>query len=104
VAALSAHESGQALVLVLGMVAVLVIGSLVLAAFGQALGGKSRQKRGADLAAMSAATSMRDDFPWLFEAPILASGLPNPRHLSTACYLARARRVGVRIAHLTASR
>ncbi|MEJ7749919.1 MAG: transglycosylase SLT domain-containing protein [Thermoleophilaceae bacterium] len=90
-------ESGQALVLVLGVVAALITGSLVLAAFGQALGGKSRAQRGADLAAMSAATSMRDDYPRLFEAVVLPNGLPNPRHLSTARYLARARRAAVRI-------
>jgi len=90
-------ESGQTLVLMLGMIAALVVGSLVLAAFGQALGGKSRHQRGADLASVSAATSMRDDYPRLFEADTLPNGLPNPRHLSTAQYLARARRVAVRI-------
>ena len=90
-------EAGQALVLMLGMIAALLVGSLVLAGFGQALGGKSRHQRGADLAAVSAATSMRDDYPRLFEAPVLPNGLPNPRHLSTARYLARARRAAVRI-------
>ena len=34
---------------------------------------------------------MRDDYPRLFEAAVLENGLPNPRHLSTAAYLARAR-------------
>ncbi len=90
-------ESGQALVLMLGLAAVLVVGSLILAAFGQALGGKSRHQRGADLSAMSAATSMRDDYPRLFEPPVLAGGLPNPRHLSTGEYLSRARRAAVGI-------
>lgn len=92
-----AAESGQALVLMLGLVAALITGGLVLAGFGQALGGKGRHQRGADLAAMSAATSMRDDYPRLFEAVMLPNGLPNPRHLSTARYLARARRAAVRI-------
>ena len=89
-------DSGQALVLVLGLVAVVALGSLVLAAFGQALGGKGRHQRGADLAAMSAAVSMRDDYPRLFEAARLENGLPNPRHLSNAAYLSRARAAAVR--------
>jgi hypothetical protein len=84
-------ESGQALVLTLGVVAALLVGSMVLTAFGQALGGKGRHQRAADLAAMSAASSMRDDYPRLFEPPVLANGVPNPRHMSTPVYLARAR-------------
>jgi len=80
----------------IGLIAALLVGFLVLAGFGQALGGESRQQRGADLAAVSAATSMRDDYPRLFEAPVLPNGLPNPRHLSTGRYLARARGAAVR--------
>jgi hypothetical protein len=90
------NESGQALVLLLGVAAALLVGSLFLVGFGQALGGKSAHQRGADLAAMSAALSMRDDYPRLFEPPVLPSGLPNPRHLSTAAYLVRARQAAVR--------
>ena len=89
-------ESGQAVVLVLGLAAALLLGALVLTAFGQALGGKSAHQRAADLASMSAALSMRDDYPRLFEPPLLPNGLPNPRHLSTAAYLARARSAAVR--------
>ncbi|CAN5506294.1 hypothetical protein BH20ACT18_BH20ACT18_07610 [soil metagenome] len=89
-------ESGQALVLLLGIAAVLLVGSLFLVGFGQALGGRSAHQRGADLAAMSAALSMRDDYPRLFESPVLPTGLPNPRHLSTAAYLALARQAAVR--------
>jgi hypothetical protein len=83
-------------VLLLGVAAALLAGTLFLVGFGQALGGKSAHQRGADLAAMSAALSMRDDYPRLFEPPVLPSGLPNPRHLSTVAYLARARRAAVR--------
>ena len=91
-----ASERGQALVLTLGAMAVVLLGVLVLAAFGQALGGKSRHARAADLAAMSAARQMRADFPRLFEPPVLPSGAPNPRHLPTAAYTARARATAVR--------
>jgi len=89
-------ESGQAVVFVLGLAAALLVGALVLAAFGQALGGRSAHQRGADLASMSAGLSMRADYPRLFEAPVLANGLPNPRHMPLAVYLARARRAAVR--------
>jgi hypothetical protein len=90
------RESGQALVLCLGVVAALLLGSLVLTAFGQALGGKGRHQRAADLAAMSAAVSMRRDYERLFEPPVLANGVPNPRHMTTAEYLARARAAAAR--------
>ena len=85
------NESGQALVLVLGMVAVLLAGMLVLAAFGQALGGRSAAQRAADLSAMSAARSMQRDYPRLFLPPVLPNGAPNPRHMPLPVYLARAR-------------
>lgn len=75
----------------LGIVAAVLVGVLVLAAFGQALGGKSHHQRAADLAAVSAAQAMREDYPRLFEAAVLENGRTNPRHLSTADYLARAR-------------
>jgi len=88
-------ERGQALPLMLGMVCVVLAGVMVLAAFGQALGGKSRHQRAADLAAVSAARTMREDYPRLFEPPVLEDGVPNPRHLSPAVYLARARAAAV---------
>ena len=97
-------ESGQALVLMLGVVAALITGSLVLAGFGQALGGKSRAQRGADLAAMSAATQMRDDYPRLFEAAVLEDGSSNPRHLSSAEYAERARAAAMQIGRRNGAR
>ena len=89
-------ESGQAVVLLLGVAAAAMLGALVLAAFGQALGAKSRHQRAADLVAVSAAASMRRDYPRLFEPALLEDGEPNPRHLSAAAYEARARAVGAR--------
>jgi len=89
-------QGGQALVLVLGLAAVLMLGTLILAGFGQALGGKARQQRGADLAAVSAARAMQADYPRLFEAALLETGVPNPRHLSQAEFVARARAAAVR--------
>ena len=85
-------ESGQALLLALGMGSVLLTGMLILAAFGQALGGRSAAQRAADLSAMSAARSMQRDYPRLFLPPVLPNGAPNPRHMPLPVYLARARR------------
>jgi soluble lytic murein transglycosylase-like protein len=84
-------EAGQASLLLLGVVAALLTGLVVLFAFGQALGAKGRHQRAADLAAISAAQVMRDNYRRLFEPPLLPNGLPNPRHLSNAAYLALAR-------------
>ncbi|MGH2953092.1 MAG: transglycosylase SLT domain-containing protein [Solirubrobacterales bacterium] len=84
-------ESGQAMPLVLGAVFVLVFCALLLAALGGAVTGKARAQRVADLAALSGARSMRDDFDRLFVPARLANGADNPSHLGRAEYLARAR-------------
>jgi D-alanyl-D-alanine carboxypeptidase-like protein/putative Flp pilus-assembly TadE/G-like protein len=91
-----AAEQGQATLLLLGVVAAVLTGALVLGGFGQALGAKGRHQRAADLAAMSAVREMSDDYPRLFEPPVLPSGALNPHHLSPAQYLALARRAAVR--------
>jgi hypothetical protein len=83
-------ETGQALPLVLGALAALIASALVLAAFGGAVTGTSRAQRAADLSALSAARSMRDDFDRLFAPPRLAGGAPNPAHLDKREYLDRA--------------
>jgi Transglycosylase SLT domain/D-alanyl-D-alanine carboxypeptidase/Putative Flp pilus-assembly TadE/G-like len=89
-------ERGQAALLLLGVIVVLLVGAVVLFAFGSALGARGKHQRGADLAAVSAGQVMRDLYPRLFEAPLLANGLPNPRHLPLQVYLARARAGAVR--------
>lgn len=71
-------ERGQALPLLLGLGAAVLAGVLVLGAFGQALGAKSRHQRAADLAAVSAARTMREDYPRLFEPAVLEDGEINP--------------------------
>ena len=91
-------ESGQAAVLLLGVAAAAIAGALILASFGQALGGKGRHQRAADLAAISAARAMRDAYPRLFEPPFVEPGVRNPRHLERGEYMAIARRAAVRAA------
>jgi hypothetical protein len=89
-----AGEAGQALPLVIGAVAVLLIVVVALASVAGALSGKGRAQRAADLAALSAARSMRDDLPRLLAPAELPSGLVNPRHLDKRAFLQRARRAG----------
>jgi hypothetical protein len=88
--------AGQAALLMLGMLAVLLAGALVLFAFGNALGARAHHQRAADLAAVSAAQVMRDLYPRLFESPFIEPGVPNPRHLEEESYLALAREAAVR--------
>ena len=87
----SRAERGQTSVLLLGLAFVVVAGALILGAFAQALGAKGKHQRGADLAAVSAASAMRDAYPRLFEPPELRPGVPNPRHLERGEYLGIAR-------------
>jgi hypothetical protein len=91
-------QSGQALVLMLGMGAVLLAGVVVLFAFGQALGARGHHQRAVDLAAMSAARVMSREHQRLFEPARFEDGTPNPRHLANAEYLALARAAAVRVA------
>jgi len=88
-------DSGQALILALGGVFVLLAGALALVAIAGAVTGKGRVQRAADLAAISAARSMRDDLPRLLSPPALANGLPNPAHIDKLAYLGRARAAAV---------
>ncbi len=90
----SRREHGQALPLALGAAFVLIAAALALVAIAGAVTGKGRAQRAADLAAISAARSMRDDLPRLLAPPTLPNGLPNPAHMGKAAYLARARAAG----------
>ncbi|HEV2859276.1 MAG TPA: transglycosylase SLT domain-containing protein [Solirubrobacterales bacterium] len=85
------EESGQALILALGGALALIAGALALVAIAGAVTGKGRAQRAADLIAISAVRSMRDDLPQLLSPPRLGNGRPNPNHLAKATYLARAK-------------
>lgn len=84
-------EDGQALPLALGGALALIAATLALVAIAGAVTGKGRAQRAADLAAISAARSMRDDLPHLLSPPTQPDGSPNPRHIEKDTYLARAR-------------
>lgn len=84
-------ESGQALILAIGGSFVLIAAALALVAIAGAVTGKGRAQRAADLVAISAVRSMRDDLPRLLSPSRLPSGRPNPRHIDKGAYLDRAR-------------
>src|SRR5205823_5117871 len=83
-------DRGQSLPLVLGAAFVVLVAAAVLTAFGGAVAGAEGAQRGADLAALSAVRSMRDDLPRLVAPARLPDGRPNPRHLDRGAYLGRA--------------
>ena len=88
-------EEGQALLLALGGALALILAALALVAIAGAVTGKGRTQRAADLAAISAARSMRDDLPRLLAPATLPNGAPNPAHMGKGAYLARARTAAV---------
>ena len=92
------RQSGQAVLLLLGVIGALLVGGLVLFAFGQALGAKGRHQRAVDLAAVAAARAMHDVYPRLFEPALLEDGVADPMHLELSEYLALARRAALRTA------
>ena len=89
-------ESGQAALLLLGAMAVLLVGALFLGSWGLALGARGKHQRAADLAAVSAARAMAGLYPRLFEPPVYPDGTSNPRHLSLAAYEELGRDAAVR--------
>jgi hypothetical protein len=88
-------RNGQALPALLGAGLILILAALALTAIGGAATGRGRVQRAADLAALSAVRSMRDDTPRLLAPARLPGGGPNPRHLSHGEYLSRARLAAV---------
>jgi hypothetical protein len=72
-------EAGQSLVVMLGPLAALVLGALVLAAFGQALGDRGRHQKAADLAAISATQEMRHLYAPPGRARLPGCSLVEPR-------------------------
>jgi hypothetical protein len=80
----------------LGVLAAVLAGVLVLFGFGQALGARGHAQRAADLAAVSAAQVMRRNYARVFEPAFLEGGVPNPRHLANAAYLSLARAAALR--------
>ena len=92
------HRAGQALPALLGAGLILILAALALTAIGGAATGRGRVQRAADLAALSAVRSMRDDVPRLLAPARLPNGAVNPRHISRGEYLGRARLAAINAA------
>jgi hypothetical protein len=92
-------EEGQALLLVTGILAAVLVGSVVLGGVAQAIGIRGEHQRAADLGALAAARALREAYPRVF-APPMIRGRANPQHLERAEYVA----LGGRIATVTAQR
>src|SRR3954464_10256641 len=92
-------EQGQAMLLVVAILAAVLVGSLVLGGVARAIGVRGDRQRAADLGALAAARALRDAYPRVF-APSMIRGRPNPEHLERAEYLA----IAPRMATVTARR
>ncbi|HKG66741.1 MAG TPA: transglycosylase SLT domain-containing protein [Solirubrobacteraceae bacterium] len=77
---------GQASVLLVGGLAGVLIGALVLGMVARGLAHEGAAQRAADLSALAGARAMREAYPRLFE-PASVDGRPNPLHLDRAKYL-----------------
>jgi hypothetical protein len=97
-------EHGQATVALLGVVMVMIIGASLLAALAAGIGGHQERRGAADLAALAGAEAMRVAQPRVFEPAELDAGVPNPRHLERAAYLALARRAALATARRNGAR
>jgi soluble lytic murein transglycosylase-like protein len=89
--------TGQASVLLVGGLAALLVGVLILGAVARGVAREAAAQRAADLAALAGARVMHDAYSRLFE-PALIDGAPNPRHLPRDRYLAAARAAAERVA------
>ncbi len=87
-------EGGQSTVLLVGALAAILLGALVLGGVARGLGEHADQQRSADLAALAAARAMQEAYPHVFE-PAQVSGLTNTNHLERAQYLQLGRDAGV---------
>jgi soluble lytic murein transglycosylase-like protein len=89
--------SGQATVLLIGALAAIAVGVLVLGAVARGVAREAAAQRAADLGALAGAKAMHDAYGRLFE-PAQLEGRPNPRHLSRDRYLALAADAAARVA------
>ncbi len=92
-----ARPGGQASVLLVGAMAAVLVGVLVLGSAARGVAREAAAQRAADLAALAGARAMHAATPRLFEPPAV-EGRPNPRHLGHAAYLELAREAAVRVA------
>ena len=88
---------GQASILLVGGLAAILVGALILGAVARGVAREAAAQRAADLAALAGARTMHDAYGRLFE-PAIIDGRPNPRHLDRDRYLAMAVATAARVA------
>lgn len=92
-------DRGQTSVLLVGLLAAILVGALVLGGVARGLGDRGDQQQAADLGALAAARALQEAYPHVFE-PAEVDGLPNRNYLERAQYLA----LGTRAAEQAARR
>ena len=80
-----------------GGLAALLVGVVVLGLVARGAGAQDSAQRAADLAALAGARAMHAAYPRLFE-PAVIDGVANPAHLEKAAYLELGERAAVRVA------
>ncbi len=91
-------DHGQAMILMVGAIAALLVGASGLGMLARGLGARADHQRAADLAALAAARALVDAAPRAFAAPGAA------RRLSGAAYLELARSIGAATARRNGAR
>jgi soluble lytic murein transglycosylase-like protein len=92
------QSRGQASVLLVGGLAAVLVGVLILGAVARGVAREAGAQRAADLAALAGARAMHEAYPRLFE-PASIDGAPNPRHITREAYLAGAQDAAERVGH-----
>ncbi len=98
-----AGESGQAVVLLVGLLALVLLGALVLGGIAGGVGAQGSQQRAADLGALAGARALVDGYGRLYE-PAAVSGQRNAAHLEPGAYLARGRATAIAVARANGAR
>jgi hypothetical protein len=97
------RQRGQAVILLVGALAAVLVGAFVLGAIARGVGVQGRDQRAADLGALAGARAMRAAYYRLFELPAV-DGRANPRHLEKSDYLRRGRQAAVETARRNGAR
>jgi hypothetical protein len=84
-------------VLLVGGLAAVLVGVVVLGVVARGMAREAAAQRAADLAALAGARAMHSAYPRLF-APAVVEGGPNPRHLTREAYLALGRAAAEHVA------
>ena len=96
-------ECGQAVLLLVGAMAAVLVGAFVLGAIARGVGVQGRDQRAADLGALAGARAMRAVYYRLFE-PAAVRDVSNPRHLTRGEYLQRGRSAALETARRNGAR